>query len=574
MKDFLRLLQLAKPHKGWMSIGIGLALITTLSNIALLSVSGWFIASMAAAGITGVAMNYFTPAGIIRFLAIVRTGGRYTERYVTHDVTLKILSEIRVWFYQHLEPLAPAQLQGLRSGDLLSRIQADVERLDNFYLRILLPVIVATIAAPIVLAITYHYDTQLALILFTGLFIIGIALPYWIVYSNKTNAQQSVTTSAELRTNLIDGIQGMRELIIYQAEQKQIETTQQLSDKLLTQQDKTNQVSSTAQGASVLFINLTVWLSVWLLIPQVANGEHTNTNLVMLTLLILASFEIVMPLTLAFEQAPIVLASLRRLLHIIDTQPTRIEPIQKSPQAINGSISFSNVNFSYTDQLAPTLQDISFEINSGEKIAIVGASGAGKSSIANLLLGFWQANSGNIKIAGHNIDHFQGDDLRKHIAMVAQHSHLFTATIRDNLILANPDADQALLDKACATAGLTEFIADLPEGYDTWLGEAGTGLSGGQARRLNIAQALLKPAEILILDEPSEGLDVTTERQVMHAVFELMKNRTVLLITHSPVMLQKMDKIYVMEQGRIIASGTHQTLLQSNEIYQNQLRFF
>ncbi len=574
MNNLLLLLKRTKRYLVWMTIGVLLALATVLSNIALFAIAGWFIAAMATAGIAGASMNYFTPAAIIRFLAIIRTGGRYTERYVTHDVTLKVLSAIRVWFYHHLEPLAPAQLQGLASGDLLSRIQADIERLDNVYLRILLPIIVAIIAIPIVLSVTYYYDKTLALLLLISLTITGFILPFWMVRANTSNAQQSVTTSAELRTHFIDGVQGMRELILYQADNHHIAASDFLSKTLLDEQDKTNRVSTTVGCLSFLMTNLTAWLCLWLLIPQVANGMRLHTELPMLILLIIASFEIVMPMTLAFEQMPTTWASFKRLLDIVDKVPTRVEPDQHSPPVKDSAVCFSQVNFGYCPQTVTTLANISFNINSGEKIAFVGASGAGKSTIANLLLGFWQAHSGNITVFGHDISRFQGDDLRKHIATLSQHNHLFTGTIYANLMLANPDADEKMLDTACRTAGLTEFIADLPDGYDTWLGEAGTKLSGGQQRRLAIAQALLKPAALLILDEPGEGLDPATEQAVMRAVFALMDNKTVLLITHSPSMLKHMDRIYVMEQGRIVDSGTHDTLLKSSAFYQNQLCLF
>ncbi|MBV1914273.1 MAG: thiol reductant ABC exporter subunit CydC [Pseudomonadales bacterium] len=574
MKNFYRLLTLSRPHLRWMLLGGILALITVLANIALLTVSGWFIASMAVAGVTGVMMNYFTPAGIIRFLAIIRTGGRYAERYVTHDITFKFLSELRVWFYRRLEPLAPAHLQGMHSSDLLSRLQADVGRLDDFYLRILVPVFVAVIAGPIVVIVAWFYSTDLSIILMIGLLAAGMVLPAWIIQSNRNYAEQSVKASAALRTSIIDGLQGMRELIVYQAAQAQIDKTAQLNQFLLAKQDRLNKTSASAQGVSLLLINLTVWAALWLLIPQVVSGDRANTELAMLTLLVLASFEVVVPLALTFEQMPIVAASLSRILCMADMPPTRIEPVDGSPEPIDGSICLEQIQFSYNLNEGPVLKDISLEIKSGDHVAIVGASGAGKSSIAHLLLGFWQADTGCITIAGHAIECYTESDLRKQFSVVSQHSYLFSATIRDNLMLANPDADQAMLDRACATAGLTDFINELVDGYDTWLGQSGVGLSGGQARRLAIAQALLKPGQILILDEPTEGLDFKTEQQVLQAIFELMKDRTVVLITHNPRMLKKMDWIYLIEDGRIVGQGSHQQLIKADALYSNQLRLF
>ena len=582
MRDLLRLLALSRAQWQWMSLGILLALITVTANISLLSISGWFLASMAIAGIAGTSINYFTPAAIIRFLAILRTAGRYGERLVTHDATLRLLSDMRVWFYKRLEPLAPAQLQHYRSGDLLSRLQADIDMLDNFYLRLLLPSVVALVGVPLVVAIIALYDHHIAALTLTALLLVGVAIPLHLGYRTQKKGEEIIVESAALRTALIDGIQGMRELIIYDATERHSHHCFSLSHSFTDKQRHINRTSSSSQGATLLIINICVWLSLWLLIPQVAAGIRPPVELAMLILLVMASFETVLQMPLAFEHLSATLAAARRLFTIIDTEPHRKEPTNASPVPQIYDLCLNDVHFRYEGNSPPpnrpeenwALNSFNLTVKQGEKVAIIGPSGAGKTTVTNLLLGFWQAQKGSINLGGRNIDSFHSEDLRGHFSIVSQHSYLFANTIRHNLLLGNPHADQAMLDHACRISGLEDFIRSLPDGYETWLGETGKGLSGGQSRRIAIAQALLKQAPILILDEPTEGLDPITESEVTSALFEAMKGRTVILITHRLAMLEEMDNIAVIENGAVVECGSHQQLNKTGQRYQDLLSYF
>lgn len=570
----LRLLKLARPHIGWMALGVLLALITALANIGLLAVSGWFLASMAAAGMAGVTMNYFTPAGVIRFLAIVRTAGRYGERLVTHNATLKLLAELRVWFYRKLEPLAPAHLQRYHSGDLLSRIQADIDQLDNLYLRLLVPMLVALLAVPLVLYIISRYDSNLALLTLTGLLSVALLIPLWSGWRSQLPGQRQVERAAALRSAQLDAVQGMRELLIYGAEQRHTEHCQRLSDQLIAAQRQRDRIAASSEALSLLMVNLTVIASLWLLIPQVASGGRPPAELAMLALLILASFEVVLPMPAALEQLSSSLAAARRLFSLADQPPARPEPTHPANLPATCSIDIRQLSFQYPDQLTPALQQLNLHIQQGENIALIGPSGSGKTTLTSLLLGFWRSDNGQIQLGGTDINQLDSDTLRSQIAVVSQHPHLFAATVADNLRLARPDATDAMLDEACEQAGLLEFIQSLPDGYQSWLGETGQGLSGGQARRLAIAQALLKPAPILILDEPTEGLDPITEQAVIKALQPLLAERTVIMISHRPAMLQAMDRIYLFSQGQLRDQGDHHSLLASNDYYRQLLRYF
>jgi len=542
---FWRLLKLFAPYWKWMALGILLSFITLISNVGLLALSGWFITAMALAGIAGAQMDYFTPAASIRGLAIARTTSRYGERIVTHEATFRLLAQLRHWFYLHLEPLAPAGLQHYRSGDLLSRIRADIDTLENFYLRILSPMIIALIGTLVLVFFLTQYHSGIALIVLASLIIAGVLIPLLLNRFSKTAGERIIDTSAELRTAVIDSVQGMGELLVYGADQQQSQTITQLSEQLLTDQDTMAKYAGISQGALGFFANIAMWSTLVIAIPMVAAQTLSPANITMLTLFTLASFETILPLPLAFQMLPETLKAARRIFHISDTQAPITDPETPSPKPEQLDIVFDQVSFRYSENSHDVLKNMSLTIPQGKKIAIVGSSGSGKSSIVNLLVRFWEAQSGTITLGGHPLNQYKGDDLRRYISVIAQQSHLFNSTLRGNLLLANPDASDEMLEQVCKIAQIHEFIISQPEGYQTWVGEAGLKLSGGQARRLSVARALLKDAPILILDEPGEGLDAPTEKALLDAVMAWADEagKTVVLITHKKAGLEWVDKI-------------------------------
>jgi len=561
VSDLLRLWRLFRPYRGWIAAGFVVALVTLLANVALLAVSGWFITAMAIAGASGVAMNYVTPAALIRASALGRTGGRYLERLITHEATLRQLAGLRVWFYQHLEPLAPARLMQYHSADLLSRIRADIDALDNFYVRVLVPVLVAVTAGLGFFAFAAMFDLRLGLLLLALLVFAGVLVPALTRRLGAAPGRHLVETEAELRRVAIDGTQGLSELLVYGAAEQQAQRLDGLSRELIAAQDRMSRIAGLSTAALGLSANLALWGTLWLGIPLVADGSLARPQLAMLALFALAAFEAVAPLPLAFQQLGQTLTAARRLFALVDAEPAVQEPAGPSPTPADDTLAIRGLRFRYPGADHPAIDGLNLDLPPGRRVAIVGATGSGKSTLLNLLLRFWQADAGEIRLGGVPIEAFRGEDLRERIALVSQHTHLFDATIRENLLLAAPHADDAAIERACATAQIREFIEGLPDGYDTWVGETGVRVSGGQARRIAIARALLKDAPILLLDEPTEGLDAPTERALMRAVHELMAGRSVLLITHRPVTLASMDEILVLEQGRVLERGTHGELL-------------
>lgn len=554
MKDLLRLFALFRPYAGWLALGIVLALITLLANVALLAVSGWFITAMAIAGVAGVSMNYFTPSGLIRAAAIIRTAGRYGERLVTHEATFRLLAGLRVWFYQHLEPLAPARLEAYRSGDLLSRIRADIDTLDNAYLRLLVPSVVAILSSVVFVAVLAWYHPLLALVELTLLLVAGVFVPWLVNRLGHQSGERLIATQADLRARLVNDLQGMGELLVYGAAERHTAIIQDLSEDIAAKQRTLSHLNGISQGTLGLSANLAMWLVMLVSIPLVNEGTLQQPELAMLALFTLASFEAVMPLPLAFQMLGETLAAARRVFSLADLSPAVTEPMQPLPLPPRFDIRFDAVTFRYQAAYTDVLQGINLNWQHGQHIAVVGATGSGKSTLVQLLLKFREANTGAVLLNKQPLSAYYGEAWRTQIAVVPQQTHLFNTTIRDNLRLAHTGASDDELERVCRLAMIHDTIMAQPEGYGTYTGETGVRLSGGQAKRIAIARALLKEASLLILDEPTEGLDPKTAQQVMDNVLYHAREcqQSVLLITHRLQGLEVMDQIIALDQGRII----------------------
>ncbi len=566
MRDVCRLLKLAWPYRAWLVAALGLSLVTLLANVGLLALSGWFIAAMALAGISGIPINYHYPAAGIRALAILRTLGRYAERVVSHQASLRLLAGLRVWIFRRVEPLAPARLEGYASGDLLSRIRADIDCLDTFYLRLLAPVLTALFACLLFILFLWHFSFAVALATALLLLLAGGFLPLAVHLLGRKPGARVTRTSSELRTAVVDGLRGMEELLAYDAAGRQKERVEELNRRLLADQARLAGLAGISAGGVGLCSGLALWLSLVISIPLVRAGSMSGPQMVMLGLFCQAAFEAVLPLPPAFLLLGQTLAAARRIFSLVDEPPAVSEPQKPSPLPANAAISLRGVGFSYGDGVA-TLEGIDLELSPGRKVAVVGVSGAGKSTLLALLLRFREYDSGSIILAGREIREYDGEDVRRLLAVAGQQPFLFNATLRENLLIARPGAVEEEMVAAARMAGIHDEIAALAQGYDTPAGEGGVKLSGGQVRRLAIARAILKNAPILILDEATSSLDTESERIVQAALEKLMQGRTTICIAHRLSTVQRADLIVVLDKGRIVETGTHAELLRSGRVY-------
>ena len=555
--DLLRLWRLLAAQRRWMLGGAAVALLALLANVGLLAVSGAFIASMALAGAAHVAIDYFTPAAMIRGLAIARTGGRYVERLLTHEATFRVLARLRVWLYQAIEPLAPARLDLLRSADLLSRLQADIDTLNQVYLRLLLPAGVAGVALLGMLGAMSLVSAGAALLTAGWLLLAGIGVPWWAWRRARAPSREALLLRNTLRIDAADALAGALELRVYGAEQAWLQRVDDGSAALLMQQRRLSDLAGLSGAALGLFANLAVASVLALVLPAVAAASLPPQDLPMLALFALGAFEAVAPLPLASQMLGEMLAAARRVFELADTPPALAEPLAASPSPDGGAVSIRGLRMRYGEQGPWVLDGLDLELRAGTRLALVGASGAGKSSLLQVLTRLRDFQQGSVRVAGHDLRDYRGDDARALYAVVAQDEYLFHGSVLDNLLLARPQATPQQVEAACRAARLHEVVEALPAGYLTQLGESGSLLSGGQARRLGIARALLKDAPILLLDEPAEALDARTERALYEALADAMHGRTVLLITHRLGALQALvDEVALLDAGRIAWRGS------------------
>jgi len=561
---FLRLVRLAWPYRWWMALSVLLGFATVGSAIGLMATAAWIIAR--AALHPSIAVLNVAIVGV-RFFGIARGVFRYLERVVSHQTTFRLLSRMRVWLYERIEPLAPARLSDYHSGDLLSRISADIDTLENFYVRVLAPPAVAVLVTLMMAIFFGVIDLRLALALVAYLAVTGIGVPLLTRRLGRSAGQSLVATRGELNAALLDGVQGLADLAAYGQQTRQIERVRALSERIHREQMHMARVGGLDAALGALLTGLAVITVLALAIPLVGEGRLGGVMLAVLALATISSFEAVLALPQAFQHLESNLAAARRLFDLVDASPAVVDPPDPLPAPERCDLVVRDLRFRYAPGDPPALDGVSFTLPQGGKLAIVGASGAGKSTLVNLLMRFWDYDEGSITLGGQELRCMRQDDVRAQFAVVRQDTHLFSGTIRDNLLLARPDASEQDLIAAAQQAQLDTFIRSLPQGYDTWIGEQGLALSGGERQRLAIARAVLKNAPILVLDEATANLDAVTEQAVMAAITHAMRDRTTLMITHRLVGLEAVDEILVLDAGRVVERGRHADLLAREGVY-------
>ncbi|PWH18326.1 MAG: thiol reductant ABC exporter subunit CydC [Anaerolineae bacterium] len=562
MRTLSRLFSFLFPFWPQVLLSVLLGALTIGSSIALMSTSAWLISTAAIAlSVADLGVSVVST----RLFGVSRAVFRYAERLVSHSLTFRILARLRVWFYQAIEPLAPARLVSARSGDLLSRVIADVETLDNLFVRVLAPPMVAVVIVLGMAVFMGRFDFLLGLVITLFLLAVGAGLTAFSLLLNRRLGKQLVETRSILRADLVDSVQGLPDLMAFGQETAWLERIKQSGRVFSAVQTRMAQLNGLQSGLNSLLTGLGVWLMLFFAIPLVSTGKIDGVYLAVIVLGSLASFEAVQNLPQAAQLLEANLQSARRLFEIADQSPAVTDPAEPLPQPASADLRVSQLHFSYEVHLPPVLSDLSFDLPPGKKLAIVGPSGAGKSTIASLLMRFWDAEG--IFLDGKDVRAYRQVDVRRMFSLVSQNTYLFNATLRENLLLARPWASQEEIESACQTAQLHRFILSLPHGYETMVGERGLQLSGGERQRVAIARALLKNAPIFIFDEPTANLDAVTERNLVETLQAIIATRSVVWITHRLIGLEAMDEILVLDSGRIVQRGTQAELLAQEGLY-------
>ncbi len=566
MRALLPFLSLYRRHLFLLTFGIVLAVITLLASVGLLTLSGWFLAACSTAGAAGLfSFNYLLPAAGVRGAAIVRTAARYAERLVSHEGTFRVLEHLRVFTFSKLIPLSPAGLSRFSRGDLLNRLVADVDTLDHLYLRILSPLTGAFIVILAVTAGLSWFNWQLAVIIGGIMLLTLLILPPLFYRAGRVAGNDLIRLRAQYRSQLTAWLQSQAELKIYGAGsrfRRELDETE-----TLWQQAQQNQASLTGISQALLLVvtGLVVVLVLWLSSGDAGSTNEPGALIALFVFCSLAAFEALAPVGGAFLHLGQVIASANRVAQILSQKPAIQFKEQPMHESYGASIGIRNLHFSY-DPGVCAIDDFSVEIASGEHIALLGKTGCGKSTLLQLLTRAWDPDQGEIWLNGHRLSAWDEAALRKLTSVVTQRVHLFSNTLRGNLLLASPESSDAQLEAVLQRVGLHALLND-GQGLDAWLGEGGRQLSGGELRRLGLARALLHGGSLLLLDEPTEGLDAETEQQILQLLQEIAQDKTMIMVTHRLQGLDHFDRICVMDGGRLVEQGHHVELISKGSYY-------
>ncbi|MEZ8355918.1 MULTISPECIES: heme ABC transporter ATP-binding protein/permease CydC [unclassified Vibrio] len=566
MRDLLPYLKLYKKHWFGLSLGMLLAFATLSASIGLLTLSGWFISASAVAGLTIAreTFNYMLPGGGVRGLAMSRTAGRWGERVVSHNATFKLLTDLRIFFFKKLAPLIPGRISNLRDADLLNRLVADVDAMDHVYLRLVSPVTVGVFGIFFLTLFLMWFDSSLGLILGSILLIMLLVWPILFYKLGKRNGGELTQNKADLRVTTLDWIEGYSELTLFGAEERYRNAILETQRKLMANQFVNANLTGMASAALMLFNGLTLVLMLWLAADGVG-GNAPDPFIALMAFATMASFELLMPIAGAFQHLGQTLSSARRLNEVILSEPEVQFAEEKLDINKPLDITFSNVTFNYPDSERSVLNAVDLTIPATNKVAIVGQTGSGKSTLIQLLTRYWDPKKGYISIAGIELTQWNESQLRESISVVSQRVDILNGTLRDNLLIARPEATDDHLANILKDVGLEKLLEN--NALDSWLGDGGRQLSGGEKRRIGIARAILHDAPILLLDEPTEGLDKQTEHSIMTLFEKHFEGKTVIFITHRLIGLESMDSIVLIEQGEIVENGSHEKLLNEEGRY-------
>lgn len=544
MKTLLKVLQQALRYKNWMLLAALLGFLAAGSGIGLIMTSAYIIAK--AALHPSIAELQVAIVGV-RFFGISRGIFRYFERLVSHDTTFRLLARFRVWFYERLEPLAPARLKQYKSADLHSRIVTDVETLEHIFTRVIYPPLVAMAVSLLMFVLLAPFSLYFAFLIVIFHILAGLAVPLSLQPLHKGIGKELVELRKRINIMTVDAVQGMTDLTLLNYENTHKEKLFALQKKYLTLERKSAVLTLLSDSAIGLLTSAAVLLALIKGTELVNTGALQGVYLPVIVLGIIASFEAVISMPPVFHHTEKSLAAAKRLYDIIDAKPQVKDQTSKDVELNSLDIRFDNVSFRYPGSAAPVFDKLNFFVPENSKTAIIGASGAGKSTIFNLLLRFWEYGQGKISIGGQDIRLMPQEQVRRLFGVVSQQTYLFNGTVKDNLLLARGDADDIALIEALKAAELFETVKKMPRGLNTFIGDQGLRLSGGERQRLSIARALLKDAPILLFDEAASNLDPETERRILQTFWKITADKTALLITHRLHDLDKFDRIIRLE---------------------------
>ena len=540
MNDLIAILRLWRNRTGWVAAGIGLSLAALVFGLLMMTLAGRLTAAAVVAGV-------IAPPVLLRVSGVLRVVLRYLERVITHEATFRSLADLRVWFFAGVAERAAGGLGFRRSGDVLTRVVNDVESLDGLYSRILVPLAGALLILPVLAVVLAFQSATLAIIVAAFFVLAAFLLPWMAARGTAAAGDRLAAALSGLRVSVLDALTGLREVRVFGAEGRTLAAMQGREASLLAAQRDVARQARFAQAGAFLCAQAAI-LAVLLAAGAPPAGA------VAAAFLTIAGFEAVGGLPRAGALAGYAAAGARRVREAA-TGPI-LAPDPATPAALprDTTLRFEGVRFRWQPDRQTVLDGLTMEVPPGSRVAILGPSGSGKSTLAALALRLAVPEAGQVLLGGVDIATLKASELRSRIALLSQQTHLFDDSIRANLLLARPDADEKALWAALDAAQLGDTVRGLPDKLDTWLGEGGFRFSGGQGRRLALARVLLSPALIVILDEPCAGLDIETETAFLTTLNELGRGRTFILIAHRLLGVERLDRIWRISAGHAVAA--------------------
>ena len=555
MKDLKHILKILLLEKKDIVYSIICGFIAGITAVILFAASGYLISK---AALTLSISTMLILAVSIKLLGMISAISRYGKRYFSHRGTFTMLSNIRVSFYEKLEPLVPSVFHQYRSGDLLARIVGDVEAIQNFFLRVFYPPVVLLFVFFCTIFLTGLFSIEIALIIFIGFLLTTIIVPAFFALTLRKVDRQVRQKRGELSTGVTEFLYGFRDLKIHQQlEEKEVNLHQSIDDYIKEQERESvhNLYSqSTNTFVSLLITLLVLGVGVYL----VAEGQLDGVFLAMFVMISITVFENTTSMAVFpsyLEESQQASSRLNTVVQKDVAQESTNEGIEEALVPGSHTIEWKNVTFAFPDETRDMLKNITLTIPAGTKTAIVGPSGSGKSTLLQLLLKFYSLNQGQIYFNNDSIDHLTQESIWKNTNVVLQENHFFYGTIRDNLQLAKDGISDAKMEEVLKVVNLGHFSLN-----DQVL-EKGANLSGGEKQRLAICRAMLKKSPLWVLDEPTSSIDALTEASIYDHLFEISQEDTVILVSHRLTGLEKLDQIIVMDEGTIVESGTYQELM-------------
>lgn len=566
-----RLLDLIEPYLARIFASILLGFLTIASGVGLMSVSAYIIARAALQ--PPIAELQVAIAGV-RAFGIARGLLRYAERLMAHDTTFRALNNLRVWIYRLIEPIELSRLEAYRSGDLLARVVADVNTLENFFVRALAPSGIAIMTASAMSLFFGAFHPSLALVFLTFFSLAMILVPALSFRWTHHLGENLIRIRGEMYSATLDGIYGIAELLAFNQADRHKEELDLLTTRFYDAQHKAAWASGFTASLSTMLANLSVIALFLTAVPIVRSGELGGVDLAVLVLANLASYEAVFALPAAYQELNRDLASAERIFDLVDELPASPpQPYQEARDISSPSeIEFRDLSYTYPGRFDPALIDISLTLHSGQSTAIVGPSGSGKTTLVETLLLLRPSYEGEIFIDGQELRSLDPVAARRMFSVVPQEPFLFHSTIRENLLLASPDADDLQLIRSIELAQLDDFIDTLPAGLDTLVGEHGYQLSAGERQRVSIARAILKDAPLFIMDEAASHLDPETESRLQRSLAPILKTRSSLVVSHRLTTLRGHANIIVLDQGQVVQSGSYADLVDQEGWFARSIR--